>query len=187
MRVVLGFVTAIYHLVTALSCKLRHTFDLNMHRIAIYPFISNFTSRIGLSSCCSLKKIETHVPAKYFHCIPTIEIFLFQDSVTQEETDDEAMNTVITEVTEFSDPDQTPDLGSKENLQGILGGSELESCDSRGETPIFWAARQGNTEAVRLLAAAGAKIASQNKVSEITHTWIFFSASAPVVLSRYST
>jgi ankyrin repeat protein len=100
--------------------------------------------------------------------------FLFQDSVTQEETDDEAMNTVITEVTEFSDPDHTPDLGSKENLQGILGGSELEACDSRGETPIFWAARQGNTEAVRLLAAAGAKIASQNKVSEITHTWIFF-------------
>lgn len=90
--------------------------------------------------------------------------------MTQEETDDEAMNTVITEVTEISDPDQTPDLGSKENLQGILGGSELEACDTRGETPIFWAARQGNTEAVRLLAAAGAKITSQNKVSEISHT-----------------
>jgi hypothetical protein len=37
----LGFVTAIYHLLTALSCKLRHSFDLNMHRIAIYPFISD--------------------------------------------------------------------------------------------------------------------------------------------------
>jgi ankyrin repeat protein len=84
--------------------------------------------------------------------------------VTQEETDDEAMNTVITEVTEVSDPDQTPDLGSKENLEGILGGSELEACDSRGETPIFWAARQGNAEAVRLLSAAGAKIGAQNKV-----------------------
>jgi ankyrin repeat protein len=94
--------------------------------------------------------------------------------VTQEETDDEAMNTVITEVTEISDPDQTPDMGSKENLQGILGGSELEACDSRGETPIFWAARQGNTEAVRLLAAAGAKIATQNKVSEITHMDFLF-------------
>ncbi|XP_059474229.1 death-associated protein kinase 1-like isoform X2 [Neocloeon triangulifer] len=89
-----------------------------------------------------------------------------KDSVTQEETDDEAMNTVITEVTEVSDQDQTPDLGSKENLEGILGGAELEASDSRGETPIFWAARQGNAEAVRLLSAAGAKIGAQNKLGE---------------------
>ncbi|XP_065333506.1 death-associated protein kinase 1-like isoform X1 [Cloeon dipterum] len=95
-----------------------------------------------------------------------IDILRKKDSVTQEETDDEAMNTVITEVTEVSDPDQTPDLGSKENLEGLLGGTELEAGDSRGETPIFWAARQGNAEAVRLLASAGAKIGAQNKLGE---------------------
>lgn len=63
-----------------------------------------------------------------------------------------------------ADSEQSTPVANAERLAAALAGAELEAMDTRGETPIFWAARQGNAEAVKLLAASGAMIAAQNKV-----------------------
>jgi ankyrin repeat protein len=64
-----------------------------------------------------------------------------------------------------TDSEQSSPVANAERLAAALAGAELEATDTRGETPIFWAARQGNAEAVRLLASSGAMIAAQNKVN----------------------
>ncbi|KAF4525045.1 hypothetical protein B566_EDAN001959 [Ephemera danica] len=85
-----------------------------------------------------------------------------------EMTKEEVAEVATAEVTEpqTAEEGESSTLDAAQRLSAALAGSELEAVDSRGETPLFWAARQGNAEAVRLLAAAGAKIGAQNKLSE---------------------
>lgn len=101
---------------------------------------------------------------------------VWQDTEECSKSEDVAMAPALevevddtTQVEEAADSDEisTP-VASAERLAAALAGAELEATDSRGETPLFWAARQGNAEAVRLLAAAGAMIGALNKVTTTT-------------------